>query len=273
LNNAVKFTLEKGMIELKATKQKNDESGCLIRFEVTDTGIGIAPEELKRLWEVLEQADNSITRKYGGLGLGLSLTKRILEMMGSHITVESELGEGSRFICEILFGLVKSGLANAELGPAKSRAADTGLAGSRTVESGDDPTDVLLSLNLAGKRALVVDDLELNRAILFAMLEDSGAVLDGAKDGDEAVEMFMRTQYDLVLMDIHMPVMDGYTATKPIRSSAQPWAKTVPVISITADTGAEIHSKCLEAGITDCIEKPVEVDVLYKTIKKWLPGA
>ena len=254
LYNALKFTPAKGKVKLSAVELMRDSNRCTIRFEVTDTGIGIAPDKLECLGDIFEQADNSITRQYGGMGLGLSLTKRIVQMMCGQISVESELGKGSHFTCDISFGLVQAHLKNAVNGTISSDAGS-----------------ILRSLDLAGKRVLVVDDVELNREILFSILEETGAILEGAEDGDEAVKLCSQNKYDLVLMDLHMPKMDGFAATKEIRTSFFSRAKTVPVISISAENSGELRSRCLEAGISDHVAKPVETETLLGVIAKWVP--
>ena len=129
-----------------------------------------------------------------------------------------------------------------------------------------------IELDLTEKRILVVDDAEINREILFMLLEQTGAICDGAANGEEAVALFNRNKYALVLMDLHMPVMDGLSATKKIRASSQSWAGTVPIICVTAESSDEILSKCEEAGINHILSKPVEMEILYSTIKKYIPG-
>ena len=245
LSNAIKFTPAKGSIQLSAKMMEQTDNECTIRFDVTDNGIGISAEMLERLLQVFEQADNSITREHGGMGLGLPLAKRIVDLMRGDLLIESEPGKGSRFTCTVCLGISK--------GPSQ------------------DTDNASVNLNLAGKRILVVDDVELNRDILFAMLEDTGALLDGACNGEEAVQMFSRDKYDLVFMDLHMPVMDGFTAAKNIRASAQPWAKTIPLIAVSAETSIELHSKCLEAGIDEHLAKPVAMETLFGMIYKRVP--
>jgi CheY-like chemotaxis protein len=233
--------------------EKNN-GNCSIRFDVSDNGIGISKEALDRLWQVFEQADNSINREHGGMGLGLPLAKRIVNLMQGELMIKSELGKGSCFTCYVQLGVAR-----------EAEAVDV------TNEANTASGDSLLTSDLGEKRILIVDDVSINRDILFALLEDTGMILDGACNGEEAVSMFQKNKYDLVLMDLHMPVMDGYTATKKIRASAQPWAKSVPIISISADTGAERISKCLEAGMNEHLPKPVEVEALFGTISKWMP--
>ena len=252
LANAVKFTAEGGEIGLSAQLMEKGAEECVIRFEVSDTGIGISQEAQERLWDIFEQEDNSITRRYGGMGLGLPLTRRIVELMKGSIRLESEPGKGSRFICDMRIRLNRDA-------PEEAPEAE------RTV-------DLSSALDLKGRRVLVVDDVDINREILFFMLEEAGAGYDGASNGEEAVRMFSETKYDLVLMDLHMPVMDGFAASRAIRASGQPWAKTTPIISISADTGADIHSQCLTAGINSHFAKPVEAETLFQAIRKWLPA-
>ena len=254
LVNAVKFTPERGLIKLSAKMLENDENEFTVRFEVYDNGIGISQEALERLWNVFEQADNSITREHGGMGLGLSLTKRIVEMMNGQIRVESEPGKGSCFSCELRLGIAEEPEKNTD---------GTGEAAAVTEETS-------AIINLAGKRILIVDDVEINRDLLFAILEDTGATLEGACNGEEAVSKFLQTKYDLVLLDLHMPVMDGFTAAKNMRASIQPWAKNTPIISVSAESSVELHWKCLEAGINEHLAKPIEIEALYGIISKWM---
>jgi len=250
LSNAVKFTPEGGSIKLSAQMVERNAKECAVRFEVYDSGIGISTDVLEHLGQVFEQGDNSITREYGGMGLGLSLTKRIVEMMNGQIWVSSEPGKGSCFSFEVKFGVAE---------PKQNSTADNASSELAAVP------------DLTGKRVLVVDDVEINREILLMLLEETGAIIDGAEHGAEAIKLFTERKYDLILIDLHMPVMDGFTAAKIIRDSAQPWAKTIPIIAVSAESSGELHSKCLEAGITDHIAKPVDSDVLLKMIPRWLP--
>ncbi|MCL1818109.1 MAG: ATP-binding protein [Spirochaetaceae bacterium] len=254
LSNAVEFTPEEGKIGLSVQMTKNDGKECTIRCEVSDTGAGIDKELQQRLLgDAFEQADNSITRKHGGMGLGLPLTQRIVELMKGKLRVESEPGKGSRFTCDVRLGVATDAQRENEM-DEKNAADAPGIP------------------NLSGKRILVVDDVDVNREILFALLEDTGAVFDGAADGEEAEKMFLQNKYDLIFMDLHMPVMDGFTAVKNIRGSARPWATTVPIISVSAEGGADLSAKCREAGITDHLTKPVDTEKLFAMITQWMPG-
>ena len=128
-------------------------------------------------------------------------------------------------------------------------------------------------MDLSGKRILIVDDVVTNREIIYMLLEDTGATVDQAADGEEAVRMFSRNKYDLVFMDLHMPVMNGYNATKNIRSLPLLWAISTPIISVSAESSVELHAKCKAVGMNDHISKPVEMKDLYDKISKWLPNA
>jgi len=254
LSNALRYTPENGEIELFARMLENDGNECLVRFEVSDNGIGIAQEMLERLWEVFEQEDNDINRNHDGMGLGLPLCKRIVALMKGALRVESEPGKGSRFICDVRLGVVQ---AEQEDDEEENRSAHEAVKDE-------------LKVDLTGSRILVVDDAPINREVLIALLEDTGAIFDEAQDGHEAVKLFLQNKYDLVLMDLHMPEMDGYDATKHIRASAQPWAKTVPIISVSAESSAELHARGQEAGISDHHAKPVHLANLLDTIAKWM---
>jgi CheY-like chemotaxis protein/anti-sigma regulatory factor (Ser/Thr protein kinase) len=236
LSNAVKFT-PSGQVRFTARA----ESGKLY-FEVGDTGPGMSGELMGRLWEAFEQGDNSITRSYGGVGLGLTISRKIVEKMGGTIEAESALGKGSVFRCRIPVKIPQAldPVGNAEPEPVESGAAQG---------------------SFAGRRILIVDDNDMNREILLAILEDTGAVLDIAADGKEALQKWTGSGggWDLFLMDLHMPNMDGFEAARCIRASALPKADTVPIIAVSADTGGEVVNRCLEAGMSGHIGKPMFV--------------
>jgi len=261
LSNAVKFTPVGGSIKFSAQMLADNGNECTLRFDVHDTGIGIPPEALERLGQLFEQADNSITREYGGMGLGLSLTKRIVETMNGQIWVSSEFGKGSCFSCEVRLGVVEP-------------QEETGLTteGSVTGNGGlEAPAENPAFPDLTGKRVMIVDDVDINREILIMLLEETGAKMDGAEHGADAVKLFLENKYDLILIDLHMPIMDGFTAAKIIRASTQPWSKTIPIIAVSAESSGELKSKCLEAGITDHITKPVDAVSLLKMISRCMP--
>jgi PAS domain S-box-containing protein len=249
LSNAVKFTPENGAISLSAKRLEDVEGKCAIRIEVADTGIGISPEQQEHLWEAFEQADSGTTRTHGGAGVSLAIVKRFIEMMDGDIRVESECGKGSLFVCTIgVDGQI----------PALSQPED---AIHYFEETHPDFSD---------RRILIVDDIEINREIIIALLEDSGATLDSASNGAEALNKFSESVYDLVLMDLHMPVMDGFEAARRIRMSGLPGAEAVRIIAVTADTGGDVINRCFAAGMNGHTGKPITYEALMRTLTRHL---
>ena len=247
LSNAVKFTSQGGSISLAAKLAAQDEGRCVIEISVSDTGIGISEEEQKKLFRSFEQADNGISRRFGGAGLGLAISKSIVEMLGGEIGVVSELGKGSSF----LFSLLASPAAPTEL-PEEGAVAD------------EMPF-------FKGLRVLLVEDVEINREILMALLEDSGVTFTCAENGRQAVEVFSAApdSFDLILMDIQMPELDGYGATREIRAMDSPYAKTIPIIAMTANVFREDVERCLASGMNAHVGKPLEIAEVIRAIKRF----
>lgn len=245
--NAIKFT-ETGTVTLRAFAQEETADAVLLRFEVRDTGIGIAAEAISRIFTAFEQADNSTTRKYGGTGLGLAITRSLAELMGGQVGVESTPGVGSRFW---FTARLKKGVA--ALAPQAEDKAGAEAA---------------LSARYRGSRILVVDDEPMNCEVAQLLLESAGLIVDVAHDGDQAVRMAAETPYATILMDIQMPKLNGLDATRQIRGLAG-YAHT-PILAMTANVFADDKLRCLEAGMNSFLTKPFDPDVLFATLLLWL---
>jgi CheY-like chemotaxis protein len=250
VGNAVKFT-DAGSVSLRVTVADETADSALIRFEVEDTGVGIAAENMPSLFEPFVQADSSTTRKYGGTGLGLTIARRLAQAMGGAVGVRSEPGKGSTFWFSAR--LAKSAALNASLAMLP-----------------DAPALGILSRDYAGRSVLLVEDDEFNREIGKILLQDCGFMVDEATDGLEAVEMVALNPYDLILMDMQMPRMDGLEATSRIRATRA--RGTLPIIAMTANAFAEDKQRCMDAGMNDFITKPVDPNILYQAILNQFAG-
>jgi CheY-like chemotaxis protein len=234
---------------LRVSLQEEDSTQVLLRFEVSDTGPGIAPESLARLFNPFEQADSSTTRKYGGTGLGLTITKGIAQTMQGEAGATSIPGQGSTFW---FTARLKKGDSLDSL-PANEVYCDA---------------EARLSTAFRGRRILLAEDEPINCEIATMMLEEVGLVVEIARDGVEAVEMASRLHYDLILMDMQMPRMDGLEATRRIRALAS--GQDVPIAAMTANAFAEDRALCFAAGMNDFISKPIDPESFYTLVLKWL---
>ena len=259
LSNAVKFTPEYGEIILEAGLIKEECGVCEILVKVSDTGVGISEEQYDRLFAPFEQAENSTTRKFGGTGLGLAIAKRIVTLMGGNIWVTSELGKGSIFSFNIR--AEKPELEN-----------DDGLLPGSLFEDEEKKEKLLKTAHYKGFRILLAEDVEINREIVMSLLEPTGIAFDCAVNGAEAVRMFSEApeKYDIIFMDIQMPEMDGYEATRRIRALDTLRAKEIPVVAMTANVFKEDIDRCLEAGMNTHIGKPLNDEEIFVVLSRYL---
>lgn len=262
LSNALKFTPAKGIIKLRVSKTGEDQENVYLRFEVIDTGCGIAEENYDKIFESFEQENVDVTYKYGGTGLGLSIVKRFTQLMGGGIHVTSVQGSGSTFTVDLPFGKIKESGKPTRFSDIDGRSD---LARDCYV----------IDYDFKGKRILLVEDNELNREIAEELIGATGASVESAEDGVQAVKKFKESAegyYDLILMDVQMPHMDGYEATRCIRVLGRSDAQKVPIFAMTANAFAEDVQKSREAGMNAHISKPLDIRAVYKQMNRYLQG-
>lgn len=248
LGNALKFT-EQGAITLSCQLESQTDTDVVVRFAVTDTGIGMIPEQQLRLFQAFEQADNSTSRTYGGTGLGLVISKRLAELMGGTVGASSELGVGSCF------------WVTARLGIGYSDA-------TTTIQAADRQTESELRHNFAGVKVLLAEDNPINQEVALGMLHEVGLNADLAENGKEALQRAATGEYALILMDMQMPEMDGVEATRQIRARGQ----RLPIIAMTANAFSDDRERCLQAGMDDFLAKPVVPEKLFDMLLRWIPA-
>jgi len=277
MTNAIKFTPEKGTITLSAEKMEETGGDITLKITVADSGIGISPEQQEKLFNAYNQADSTITKKFGGTGLGLVISKQIVELMQGKIWIESELDKGAKFIFTIKVkkGAVKDAQAASSGAPLEIKAAD---------------------LDFKAYTILAAEDMDFNREVLGKYLEKTGVTIDFAENGKIAVDKFKANpdKYNLILMDINMPEMGGDEATIQIRAYEKELnkdlsnkgstsftegetrsdngnlRKQIPIVAMTADVFKEDVEKCLSVGMNDHVAKPIVPKKIYETLKKYL---
>ena len=252
IGNAIKFT-EQGAVTLRARSLGEIAGAVQVRFEVSDTGIGITPEAQARLFQSFEQADSSMTRKYGGTGLGLVISKRLVQLMGGEIGVESTPGRG----CTFWFVVALKKREPSTVPPA---ATSTALTAEQRLQT-----------EYAGMRILLAEDEPITQEVSRCLLEDVGLVVDIAEDGQQALQFARQNPYALILMDMQMPVLNGVDATRAIRDlGTDSLNRMTPILAMTANAFDEDRQLCIDAGMNDHITKPVEPQKLYETLLAWL---
>jgi CheY-like chemotaxis protein len=250
LSNAVKFTPDGGVIALNAELLGEDDGVYTLRIQVKDSGIGVTKEQQVRLFASFQQAENDTSRKFGGTGLGLAISKSIVEAMGGKIWIESGFGSGSAF----------------------SFTVQSRRGGETEVESRGAPAAVYMDGIFEGRHALLAEDVDINREIVTALLEETRLEFDCAGNGAEALQLFCDNpeKYDIILMDVQMPKMDGFEATRRIRAADAPRAKTIPIVAMTANVFKEDVDSCLAAGMNDHVGKPLNIDEVLTKLSVYL---
>ena len=252
MGNAIKFT-EHGEIGIKVTREKSEAEGISLLFSVSDTGIGIPADKQANLFQKFMQVDSSTTRKYGGTGLGLAICRQLVEMMGGRIWIESQPGKGSTFLFTVVVG-------------AGTPAAHS----EKTIQTA--APAIVQAVPVAPMRILLVDDTPENRLLIQTYLRKSAHTIEIAENGAMALEMYTASPFDLVLMDMQMPIMDGYTATREIRKWEQAnGRKPTPVIALTAHAMSEDAKTCFDAGCTEHLVKPIRKAKLLEVMAKHAP--
>lgn len=260
VGNAIKFTAQ-GAVVVSAAVELAEGENIVIQFAVADTGIGIAPEDQERIFAPFTQADASTVRHYGGTGLGLAISRRLVDLMGGRIWVESAPGKGSTFRFTARLGLQGEAIAGA-LG-IQEQAAKT--AGPTPAAASETPSRLL--------QVLLAEDTRANQKLFSTILSKRGHSVQVAHDGQQALEAMDRQDFDVVLMDVQMPVMDGFVATRAIRNLADPKKARVPIIALTAHALTGDAGRCLDAGMDDYICKPIDREELIERVEQLAASA
>ena len=249
-DNAIKFTPENGNVNLDVFLHDEIDGTCILRIEITDSGIGISGEQQEKLFNAFEQAESGMSREYGGTGLGLVISKNIVELMNGKIWVESEVGKGSKFIFTVS---VK-----------RSNKTRRSLPDINIIRDAAD--------EFKDKRMLLAEDVDINREILISLLKDTGLIFDCAGNGKEAYDMMKAEpdKYDIIFMDLQMPQMDGYEATKRIRNLPSSKGSKIPIIALSANVFTSDIEKCKNVGMDDHLGKPLDIEKIFEVLRKYL---
>ncbi len=265
LGNAVKFTNSPGEVSFTVEETDRSEDQCILRFVIRDTGVGMDREYLPKLFDAFSQENSSSTNRYGGSGLGMAISKKIVEMMGGDISVDSKKGAGTVFTVTIPLRACEDYIPMNEKESQPDQSEEKCEASLPNKENGDN------AVSLVGKHVLLAEDVEINAEIMIAILEMEGITADHAENGQAALELFSDSavnRYDAVLMDLRMPVMDGLAATRAIRAMERPDASEVPIIAVSANAFEEDVQNCLQAGMNAHLSKPVEPEILIETLAR-----
>ena len=242
ISNAIKFT-PNGNVDVKLNLIEQKENKAKIQFSITDTGIGIEANKMKVIFDRFTQAESDTTKKFGGTGLGLAICKKIIELQDSNIYVESEVGVGTHFYFDLEFDVVKE------------------------VQKVVDMSKDISELKLEGVKVLVVDDNDINLMVVKQFLNKWKVAYDDAKDGEQALKKIKKNKYDIILLDLQMPVMDGFTVSKEVRMMDQAYYKKLPIIALSASVSADITDRVIGAGMNDYLCKPFDPENLYQKLK------
>ncbi|MGB3533590.1 MAG: chemotaxis protein CheB [Microcoleaceae cyanobacterium] len=255
ISNAIKFTASGAILVTveRASDSTSNESSIVLSFSVEDTGVGIDPSNQENIFHPFTQADTSTTREFGGTGLGLTICRRVVEVMGGEIGFDSTPGQGSTFWFKVPFNLASSFNLS---------------AASQTIQTPTPAPTATVEEKAETLKVLVVEDYEDNRVLFLSILEIFGYQADSVTNGAEFLEQIARQDYDIVLMDCQMPVMDGYEATQELRQREAGLKHTI-IIGLTANAMASDRQKCLEAGMDDYLSKPVSIEQLADILKRW----
>jgi CheY-like chemotaxis protein len=249
-----------GLVRVDAGGGADPRGGeCLVRFSVTDSGIGISKDVQARLFRAFSQADGSTTRRFGGTGLGLAVSKQLCEMMGGEIGLDSEPGEGSTFWFTIR-------------APILDAAPATAVPTSPVPAAADRAAETLPLSSLSGPRVLLAEDSAVNAEIARAVLKTAGCRVTSAVNGRLAVDAWRSQPFDLVLMDCQMPELDGFDATREIRALEAAGGAHVPIIALTANAMEGDRERCIAAGMDDYLSKPFKRAALHAVLARWVPA-